>query len=124
MIIKVCGMRDPENIREVAVLGIDWIGLIFFAGISTKNNRQWTINIDNGSKPYSELSIAYYQLSIKKSRCFCQCFPRGNDGNGNILSTSITCNCTETKHRMIAMRLQKRGYSLIKSISDCDSLRS
>ena len=43
MIIKVCGMRDPENIREVAVLGIDWIGLIFFAGCSAKNNRQWTI---------------------------------------------------------------------------------
>ena len=31
MIIKVCGMRDPENIREVAALGVDWIGLIFFA---------------------------------------------------------------------------------------------
>lgn len=50
MIIKVCGMRDPENIREVAVLGIDWIGLIFFAGSprriidngqSTMDNRQW-----------------------------------------------------------------------------------
>lgn len=32
MIIKVCGMRDPENMREVARLGIDWMGMIFFAG--------------------------------------------------------------------------------------------
>lgn len=30
MIIKVCGMRDPENIRSIAALGIDWMGLIFY----------------------------------------------------------------------------------------------
>ena len=30
MIIKVCGMRDSENIRQVAELGVDWIGMIFW----------------------------------------------------------------------------------------------
>lgn len=30
MIIKVCGMRDAENIRQVASLGIDWMGFIFY----------------------------------------------------------------------------------------------
>ena len=30
MIIKVCGMREPENIRAVEALGVEWIGLIFF----------------------------------------------------------------------------------------------
>lgn len=30
MIIKVCGMRDGENIREVERAGADWIGLIFY----------------------------------------------------------------------------------------------
>jgi len=30
MIIKVCGMRDLENIREVEALGIDWMGFIFW----------------------------------------------------------------------------------------------
>ncbi len=31
MIIKVCGMRDPENIRQVdAIEGVDWMGFIFF----------------------------------------------------------------------------------------------
>ena len=30
MIVKVCGMREPENIRDVAALGVDWIGFIFF----------------------------------------------------------------------------------------------
>ena len=26
----VCGMREPENIRDVAALGVDWIGFIFY----------------------------------------------------------------------------------------------
>lgn len=30
MIIKVCGMRDADNIRAVEALGIDWIGFIFW----------------------------------------------------------------------------------------------
>ena len=30
LIVKVCGMRDGENIREVAELGVDWIGMIFW----------------------------------------------------------------------------------------------
>ena len=28
--VKVCGMRDGENIREVDRLGIDWMGFIFY----------------------------------------------------------------------------------------------
>ena len=29
-IIKVCGMRDADNIRQVEALGIDWMGFIFW----------------------------------------------------------------------------------------------
>ena len=29
MIIKVCGMRDADNIRAVADLGVDLIGFVF-----------------------------------------------------------------------------------------------
>ena len=29
-IVKVCGLRDSENIRQVATLGVDWIGMIFW----------------------------------------------------------------------------------------------
>lgn len=29
--IKVCGMRDPENIRQIAALSIDYLGFIFYA---------------------------------------------------------------------------------------------
>ena len=30
MIIKVCGMRNSDNIRAVEALGIDWMGFIFY----------------------------------------------------------------------------------------------
>ncbi len=30
MIIKVCGMRDAENIRDIEKLGVDWMGFIFY----------------------------------------------------------------------------------------------
>ena len=30
MMIKVCGMREAENIREVEALGIDLMGFIFW----------------------------------------------------------------------------------------------
>ena len=30
MIIKVCGMRDGQNIYDVEALGVDWIGMIFW----------------------------------------------------------------------------------------------
>ena len=34
MIIKVCGMRYPENIRAVEALGVDLMGFIFWPGSS------------------------------------------------------------------------------------------
>ena len=30
MIVKVCGMRDADNIREVSQLGVDMLGFIFY----------------------------------------------------------------------------------------------
>ena len=30
MIIKVCGMRDAQNIRDIESLDVDWIGMIFW----------------------------------------------------------------------------------------------
>lgn len=36
MIVKVCGMRDADNIRAVESLGVDWMGFIFY-GPSSRN---------------------------------------------------------------------------------------
>ena len=44
MLIKVCGMREPENIRQVAETGIDWMGFIFYARSARSiDNGKWTI---------------------------------------------------------------------------------
>ena len=32
MVVKVCGMREPENIRAVEQLGVDMLGFIFWPG--------------------------------------------------------------------------------------------
>lgn len=32
MIVKICGMRDAENIRKVEQTGADWMGFIFYEG--------------------------------------------------------------------------------------------
>ncbi len=34
MIVKVCGMREAENIRAVEALGVDWMGFIFWESSS------------------------------------------------------------------------------------------
>ena len=40
MMIKVCGMRDAENIREVEALGIDLMGFIFWPKSSRYVNER------------------------------------------------------------------------------------
>lgn len=39
MIVKVCGMRDADNIRAVESLGVDWMGFIFYPGSSRNVDR-------------------------------------------------------------------------------------
>lgn len=32
MIVKVCGLREPENISQISASGADWLGFIFWKG--------------------------------------------------------------------------------------------
>mgnify|MGYP000110988357 CR=1 FL=1 len=114
MIIKVCGMRDPENIREVAALGVDWIGLIFFARSPRRITNNGQLTIDNGGKRYSDCQLSIINCPLKRS-VFLSTLPSKSWWKQRHCSDSITCNCTEMRHRTIAMPLQKRGYSLIKA---------
>jgi phosphoribosylanthranilate isomerase len=62
-LIKVCGMRDAQNIREVATLGVNLIGLIFYP----KSPRYVeSISLDAGIIPdYSSLkSLTPKPLSL------------------------------------------------------------
>lgn len=66
MIIKVCGMRETENIREVAELGVDMMGFIFWpesprfvkmisaqAGIIPDYSEERLRNMRQGQEPSS-----------------------------------------------------------------------
>jgi phosphoribosylanthranilate isomerase len=116
MIIKVCGMRNPENIREVEGLGIDWMGLIFFAGSPRKimDNGQWTM--DNCDKRYSNCQLSIVNCQLKRVGVFV------NASLEEMMETATTFQLdylqlhgNETPEDCHA--LQKRGYSLIKAFS-------
>lgn len=72
MIIKVCGMRDPDNIREVAKTGPDWMGMIFY----NKSPRFV-------ATPKAALSIPY---GIKRVGVFVDAMPQ------TIITMVETCN--------------------------------
>ncbi|MDH6356622.1 phosphoribosylanthranilate isomerase [Parabacteroides sp. PF5-9] len=54
MIIKVCGMRDPENILQVAQLGINWMGFIFYP-----QSPRYALSKEDGQ--------SFFQLTQEKS---------------------------------------------------------
>lgn len=100
MLIKVCGMRDAENIRQVEALGIDWMGFIFyrksprFAGTMCKPSLSATTTVGvyvNATTEYMmetarQFGLDYLQLHGDESPDDCY-------------------------------TLHKRGYSLIKAFS-------
>lgn len=77
MVIKVCGMRDAQNIREVSQLGVDMIGMIFYpksprnvemqsshAGIIPDYAKE-DIGASDSSKDSSSNSSASFSTSAK-----------------------------------------------------------
>lgn len=99
MLIKVCGMREPDNIRQVEELGIDWMGFIFYAqsprcikdeastGKQTKRVGVFVnASVEEMMQQASSHHLDYLQL-------------HGNE-------SPDTCYA-----------LQKRGYSVIKAFS-------
>lgn len=63
--IKVCGMKDLDNMLDLIKLPIDYMGLIFY----------------EKSKRYVSALDAHFIKAIpgiKKNRCFCKCQRAGN----------------------------------------------
>ncbi len=100
MIIKVCGMRDPQNIQEVTALKVDWIGLIFFTGSPRRimDNEQLAI-VHCPLKKVGVFVNASFEELIETAAFFKLDYLQlhGNE-------TPDDCHA-----------LQKRGYSLIKA---------
>ena len=102
MIVKVCGMRNPENILGVIELGVNWIGFIFYE----KSVRYF------GNNHISMLS----GYSFKKTGVFV------NATYEQILQTTATYQLDyiqlhgdETPE--FCSKLQKQGIAIIKAFS-------
>lgn len=117
MLIKVCGMREPENIRQVEALSIDWMGFIFY-----ERSPRYI-----GNPAYEETACvrAIRESSLRKVGVF-------------VNATPETMMETAARYRLDYLQLHgdespetcyalhKRGYALIKafSIADEDDLKS
>lgn len=100
MIIKVCGMRNPDNMREVARLGIDWMGLIFFSGSPRRimDNEQPAIDICQVKRVGVFVNASQEEMMEMATR---------------YRLDYLQLHGNETPDDCYA--LQKRGYSLIKA---------
>ena len=104
MIIKVCGMREPQNIREVAALAINWIGFIFY-----ERSKRFVERC-----PTEQQATDSEQLSPKKVGVFV---------NATIESMMEKASTYKLDYLQLhgnespedCHTLQKRGYSLIKA---------
>ena len=65
MKLKVCGMRYEDNIREIAAIGLDYMGFIFFEGSS----RHVTDSIPTLSSSIKKVGVfvnASYDTIVEK----------------------------------------------------------
>lgn len=98
MIIKVCGMRDEENIRQLEQLDIDWMGFIFFSE----------------SPRFVGPKLSYLPKKVKKIGVFVDQIPQ-------IISELAKQNHLEmiqlhgSEPPWYCINLQEEGYKIIKS---------
>ena len=111
MIIKVCGMREQENIRDVETLDVDFLGFIFYSKSSRYVDAKSLEAIRKCTKPKVGVFV--------------------NEVFGDILDKAKLYNLdylqlhgNETSD--LCGELQQRGYSIIKafSIASADDFKS
>ena len=71
MIVKVCGMREAENIRQVEQTGADWMGFIDY----------------EGSPRYVADVPTIFAETVRW--VVCQCFPSANPGKEDCMATEF-----------------------------------
>ncbi len=100
MIIKVCGARDEENIRQLEQLDIDWIGFIFYPG----------------SPRYVGKGIGYIPSKLKKVGVFVDQNPQYiRDRAKQYRLDAIQLHGSEPPWYCITLR--EEGFQIIKSFS-------
>jgi phosphoribosylanthranilate isomerase len=99
MIVKVCGMCHPENIRRVAALEVDWLGFIFWP----KSKRQFVPG-NGGCEAGGKKKVGVFVNSLA----------------GEMMETAAAYGLDYLQLHGeespdVCHSLQKRGYSLIKA---------
>ena len=110
MLIKVCGMRDAENMAQVSALDINWMGFIFYP----KSPR--FVDQPEALAAAMATSLNNADRRIKRVGVFV------NASLTEMLETAMSCQLdllqlhgNESADDCYA--LQKRGYSVIKAFS-------
>lgn len=67
--LKICGMREPENMGEIALLKPDYLGLIFFEG-SSRHVSQEIVQLDQKIKKTGVFVNASEEEILKKLEKF------------------------------------------------------
>lgn len=103
-------MREPENIRQVAETGIDWMGFIFYAHSARSiDNGKW--KIDNERK---NSSLNNFQL--KRVGVFVNATPEEMmETAAHYRLDYLQLHGNESPD--ICFTLHKRGYAIIKAFS-------
>lgn len=110
MLIKVCGMREPENIHRVAEAGADWMGFIFYA---RSPRFAGSLSPDEISK---ERAIREPPVRVG---VFVDATPEYMMEMGNKYALGyLQLHGNESPDTCYA--LQKRGYAVIKAFSIAD----
>ena len=112
MLIKVCGMREPENIRQVAETGIDWMGFIFY----TQSPRRLGAD-DSGQQLSSFISqLSTVNCQLKRVGVFVNATPEEMmETAAHYRLDYLQLHGNESPD--ICFTLHKRGYAIIKAFS-------
>lgn len=70
LVIKVCGMREASNIRDIEALGIDWLGLIFWPK-SSRHVSERPDYLPRNAKRVGVFVDEAPEKIVNISRCYC-----------------------------------------------------
>jgi len=119
-------MRDPENIRQVAMTGIDWMGFIFYARSARSiDSRLWTVDSLKKTDSPSNCHLSTVICQLKRVGVFVNATPEYMMETANLYKLDyLQLHGNESPDTCYA--LQKRGYAIIKafSIASADDLTS
>jgi len=104
MLIKVCGMREPQNIAEVADLGIDFMGFIFWS----KSPRAYNA-VDE--KPLIKHSFDFHKVGVFVNASVKEMIETASEYHLQYLQL----HGNESAQDCLA--LHKKGFGVIKAFS-------